>query len=174
MIISHFNRYVEKHGRKTYIVLGIIISLMFVVFVTPGDMFGGAPGARRSLGKMYGKTLKTQVMMKRMNQADLASLVRYGRYLSQNGGQEQLFEEALRRMRAIHEAKKRGMDKVSKEEIATAIHEMPFFRDEKGFSGSLPEFQDKLLAAFGSDCRDFDEMVKENIIIDRQKRSLTA
>jgi hypothetical protein len=44
MIISHFNRYFEKHGRKTYIALGIIISLMFVVFVTPGDMFGGAPG----------------------------------------------------------------------------------------------------------------------------------
>ncbi|MDQ0289742.1 peptidylprolyl isomerase [Oligosphaera ethanolica] len=173
MIISHFNRYVEKHGRKTYIVLGVIISLMFVVFVTPGDMFGGAPGARRSLGKMYGKTLKTQVMMKRMNQADLASLVRYGRYLSQNGGQEQLFEEALRRMRAIHEAKKRGMDKVSKEEIATAIHEMPFFRDEKGFSlEAFQNFKTNFLQRSGLTAGDFDEMVKENIIIDRLEKEV--
>lgn len=172
MIISRFNRYFEKHGRTTYIVLGIIISLMFVVFVTPGDVFG-RPGARRSLGKMYGKPLKTSVMMKKMQQADLASLIRYGRYLSQEGGQELLFTEALRRMRALHEAKERGLAKVSKEEVAAAIHEMPFFRDEKGFSlEAFQNFKNNFLFRSGLSAGDFDEMVKENIIIDRLEKEV--
>ena len=173
MIISRFNRYVEKHGRVTYIVLGIIISLMFVVFVTPGDIFGGGPGRRSSLGKMYGKTLKTQAMMKKMQQADLASLVRYGRYLSQNGGQDELFADALRRMRALHEAKARGVNKVSKEEIAAAIHDMPFFQDEKGFSlEAFQNFKNNFLLRSGLTVGDFDEMVKENIIIDRLEKEV--
>ena len=36
MIISSFNRYFEKHGRKTYIVLGIIISVIFVFAIGGG------------------------------------------------------------------------------------------------------------------------------------------
>ena len=71
MIISRFNRYFEKHGRKTYIALGIIISLMFVVFVTPGDMFGGHRGGN-TIGKMYGKKLKTKEPQK-MRAADLGA-----------------------------------------------------------------------------------------------------
>jgi parvulin-like peptidyl-prolyl isomerase len=172
MIISHFNRYVEKHGRVTYIVLGVIISLMFVVFVTPGDVFSRR-GGRSKLGKMYGKPLKTQAMMKKMQQADLASLLRYGRYLSQEGGQNQLFDEALRRMRALHEAKQRGMDKVSKEEIANAIHQMPFFRDDKGFSlEAFQNFKSNVLLRSGLNAADFDELVKENIIIDRLEKEI--
>ena len=175
MIISHFNRYFEKHGRKTYIALGIIISLMFVVFVTPGDMFGGAPGGPDSLGKMYGRKLKAKEFAKKMRQADLGAFLRYNRFLSQEANQDALVQETLRRMRALHEAKKLGLAKVDTREIVSAIHAMPFFKDESGtFSReTFGQFKNNFLAQSGLTAADFDEIVKENLIIERLEKRVT-
>ena len=175
MIISHFNRYFEKHGRKTYIVLGIIISLMFVVFVTPGDIFGGGPSGRNSLGKMYGKKLKTREFAKKMRAADLGSFLLYNRFLSQESSQEALVQETLRRMRAMHEAKKRGLAKVDTSEIVAAIHEMPYFigKDGNFSTEQFGQFKTNFLARSGLTAADFDNIVKENIIIKRLEKQVT-
>ena len=174
MIISRFNRYFEKHGRKTYIALGIIISLMFVVFVTPGDMFGGHRGGN-TIGKMYGKKLKTKEFAKKMRAADLGAFLLYNRFLSQESSQEALVHETLRRMRAIHEAKKRGLAKVTTSEIVAAIHEMPYFVDKDGnFSReTFGLFKTNFLARSGLTASDFDNIVKENIIIKRLEEQVT-
>ena len=70
MIISSFNRYFEKHGRKTYIVLGIIISVIFVFSLGGGmDSCGYREPGLKSFGKMYGKTLKSKETMEQMRRA---------------------------------------------------------------------------------------------------------
>lgn len=176
MIISHFNRYFEKHGRKTYIALGIIISLMFVVFVTPGDIFGsGGPSGRDSLGKMYGKKLKTKEFAKKMRAADLGAFLVYNRFLSQEASQEALVQETLRRMRALHEAKKRGLAKVDTSEVVAAIHEMPYFTGKDGgFSReAFGQFKTNFLSRSGLTATDFDDIVKENLIIKRLEKQVT-
>ena len=85
MIISSFNRYFEKHGRKTYIVLGIIISVIFVFSLGGGmDSCGYREPGLKSFGKMYGKTLKSKETMELMRRADVGYVLRTGMSLGRN------------------------------------------------------------------------------------------
>ncbi|NLZ63874.1 MAG: hypothetical protein GX902_08705 [Lentisphaerae bacterium] len=175
MIISHFNRYFEKHGRTTYIVLGIIISLMFVVFVTPGDIFGGRGGPKGNLGKMYGKPLKRNVVMKKMSETYVGICLRYPQALGQDFGTEMLFHETLNRMRLLHEAQKTKQPEVSNAEVAAAIHANRLFHDNGKFSLEFfQRFTENFLQPRGLAAIDLDRIVKENIIIERMEEAVTA
>ena len=105
MIISSFNRYFEKHGRKTYIVLGIIISVIFVFSLGGGmDSCGYREPGLKSFGKMYGKTLKSKETMELMRRADVGYVLRTGMSLGRNNNDSQLLLMTLQRMRALHKA----------------------------------------------------------------------
>ncbi len=175
MIISGFNRYFEKHGRVTYIVLGVIISFIFVIFVTPGSLGGGGRRGLSSLGTMYGKKLKVKEMTHRMACTELAFMLRTGQSLSQRGGHEAQLGESLRIMRALHEAKARGLDNVSDAEVVAAIHDMPFFKDENGvFSKTaFTNFKENYLVSLGLTGQDFDQIVRENLIVERLEKEET-
>ncbi len=174
MIISHFNRYFEKHGRKTYIVLGIIISLMFVVFVTPGDVFSGGRGVSNNFGSMYGKKLKRQFINQKMSETYVGICARYPQALGQDLGNDMLFNETLNRLRILHEAKKRNLDEVSDQEVAQAIQKNAIFQDNGKFSHeSFRRFTENFLQPRGLVAVDFDRIVKENIIIERLEDSIT-
>ncbi|MDD3953021.1 MAG: peptidyl-prolyl cis-trans isomerase [Lentisphaeria bacterium] len=174
MIISHFNRYFEKHGRKTYIVLGIIISLMFVVFVTPGDIFSGGNAGSNDFGRMYGKKLKRQFINQKMSETYVGICARYPQALGQDLGNEMLFHETLNRMRILHEAKKRNLDEVSNQEVAEAIHKNSIFQDNGKFSHEFfRRFTENFLQPRGLVPVDFDRIVKENIIIERLEEEIT-
>lgn len=179
MIISRFNKYVEKHGRVTYIVLGIIICFMFVIFVTPDGAAGGCMGGSqgvRSVGKMYGKSIKTEDFLKIRNQTDLACFLRYNMFLSQYN-EEFLNRETLNRMRLVHEAKKRGyLKKVSDEEIAKTIHGFAWLHDDKGNFDmeKFTNFKNNFLESNGMTAKDFDSMIRENIAIDKMNEDITA
>ena len=122
MIISSFNRYFEKHGRKTYIVLGIIISVIFVFSLGGGmDSCGYREPGLKSFGKMYGKTLKSKETMEQMRRADIGYILRTGMSLGRNNGDSQVLQLALQRMRALHKAHELGLDKVSDAELLEAI-----------------------------------------------------
>ncbi len=173
MIISRFNRYFEKHGRTTYIVLGIIISLMFVVFVTPGDVFRGSPGGG-SFGSMYGKKLKKQFVSQKMSETYVGICARYPQALGQDLGNEMLFHETLNRLRILHEAKKRNLDTVSNQEIAEAIHKNALFQENGKFSKEyFRRFLENFLLPRGLAAVDFDRVVKENIIIERLEEEVS-
>ena len=45
MMISRFNRLFEKHGRLAFILMGIVVVVPFVIWVTPGGRSGA--GGRR-------------------------------------------------------------------------------------------------------------------------------
>ena len=159
MIISSFNRYFEKHGRKTYIVLGIIISVIFVFSLGGGmDSCGYREPGLKSFGKMYGKTLKSKETMELMRRADVGYVLRTGMSLGRNNGDSQLLQMTLQRMRALHKAHELGLDKVSDAELLDAIQSQPIFGGKENFSKQR---------------YDLDEIIKENLIIDRLEEKAT-
>ncbi len=169
MIISKFNRYVEKHGRVTYIVLGIIICFMFVIFVGNGnDSIGGCSRRRiGSVAKMYGKNISFEEFMFWKRQTDIACLMRYGMLLS-NYGDAFLNRETFDRMRMVHEAKKRGYYKqVTDIEVAAKIHEIKWLQDDNGKFDlkKFENFRDGFLRSYQLKATDFDEIIRQDIAI---------
>lgn len=171
MFISRFNRFFARHSRLLYLGLGIIISLSFVVFVTPGsfnDLMGGrSRGGGRTAGSMYGRSVSTKAFMRQLRLADLAQYLRSGQFMSQDSGQGgALVEETLRRLRQLHEAKKRGLGAVSQAELQDILRRI-FERDGKFDRELFKRFQESVLYRNGYDGADLDEALRENIIIGR-------
>ena len=169
MIISKFNRYVEKHGRVTYIVLGIIICFMFVIFVGNGnDSIGGCSRRRvGSVAKMYGKNISYEDFMHWKRQTDIACFMRFGMLLSQYND-PYLNRETFDRMRMVHEAKKRGYyKKVTDQEVAKKIHEMKWLQDDNGKFDlkKLENFKNGFLRSYQLQISDFDEIVRQDLAI---------
>lgn len=169
MIISQFNRYVEKHGRVTYIVLGIIICFMFVIFVGNGnDSIGGCSRGRiGKVGKMYGKNIKFDEFMKMKRMADIACFFRYGMLLSEYNDAF-LNRETLDRMRMVHEAKARGFYKqVSDKDVAKRIQEMKWLQDDKGKFDLVKfnNFKNNFLRSYRLSAADFDDIVRQDLAI---------
>ena len=169
MIISSFNRYFEKHGRKTYIVLGIIISVIFVFSLGGGmDSCGYREPGLKSFGKMYGKTLKSKETMEQMRRADIGYILRTGMSLGRNNGDSQLLQLALQRMRALHKAHELGLDKVSDAELLEGIQSQPIFGGKDNFSKQrYLDFVNNYMIPNRMSGGDLDEIIKENLIIDR-------
>ena len=110
MIISRFNKYVEKHGRVTYIVLGIIICFMFVIFVGHGnDSIGGCGGQNRNvkIAKIYGTNIRLQEFMRYKRMTDIKCYFRYGMFLS-DYNDTYLNRETLNHIRMVEKAKRGG------------------------------------------------------------------
>ena len=175
MIISSFNRYFEKHGRKTYIVLGIIISVIFVFSLGGGmDSCGYREPGLKSFGKMYGKTLKSKETMELMRRADVGYVLRTGMSLGRNNGDSQLLQLTLQRMRALHKAHELGLDKVSDAELLDAIQSQPIFGGKENFSKQrYLDFVNNYMIPNRMSGGDLDEIIKENLIIDRLEEKAT-
>ena len=175
MIISSFNRYFEKHGRKTYIVLGIIISVIFVFSLGGGmDSCGYREPGLKSFGKMYGKTLKSKETMELMRRADVGYVLRTGMSLGRNNSDSQLLQLTLQRMRALHKAHELGLDKVSDAELLDAIQSQPIFGGKENFSKQrYLDFVNNYMIPNRMSGGDLDEIIKENLIIDRLEEKAT-
>jgi parvulin-like peptidyl-prolyl isomerase len=179
MFISRFNRFFERHSRLLYLGLGIIISLSFVVFVTPGsmsDLFGGGPqgAGGRTAGSMYGQALSTKVFMKQLRLADLSNYLKSGQFMSQDGAQGgALVQETLRRMRALHEAEKRGLTAVSQAELEDVVRRV-FSRDGKFDRELFRRVQENVLFRNDYDGADLDDALRQNIIIGRLDAEASA
>ncbi len=169
MIISKFNRYVEKHGRVTYIILGIIICLAFVVFVTPDAAGRGGCSGRggiKTMGKMFGKNISLDEFLQQRNMADLTCFMRYNILLSQYN-EQMLNQETYNRIRTVRAAKKQGYyKKITDAEIAKNIQGNPLFREDGKFSVTrFNAFKSNLLASFNMKAADFDEMIRQNLAV---------
>ncbi len=178
MIISRFNKYVEKHGRVTYIVLGIIICFMFVIFVGHGnDSIGGCSGQGNvKIAKIYGKTIRRQEFMQAKRMTDIKGFFRYGMFLS-DYNDAYLNRETLTNIRMIEKAKRDGYYKqVTDEEVAKAIQELPFFHDKDGkFSVELfTNFKNGFLHSNGLSVKDFDELMRQDLAINKMTEKVTA
>ena len=179
MIISRFNRYVEKHGRVTYIVLGIIICFMFVIFVGHGnDTLGGCSGVNRNakVAKIYGKTIDTNEFMYYKRLTDIKGYFRYGMFLS-DYNDTFLNRETFNHIRMVMKTKKDGYYKqVTDEEVAKAIQELPFLKDKEGnFSiENFTNFKNGFLRNYGLSAKDFDDLMRQDLAISKMTEKVTA
>lgn len=178
MFISRFNRFFEKHGRWIYFILGLIISLSFVVFVTPGRFLGNAQSAQfKDVGQMYGKKIDRADFVRKMQQTDIASFLTGRGFLSQNQrmGGDRLVQETLKRIRAIREAEKLGLGAVSKAELLQSVRDMWMFQENGKFQRErFSNFKQNVLAQRGLTGDDFDEILRQNIMIDRLEAQVAA
>ncbi|MBR0460305.1 MAG: peptidyl-prolyl cis-trans isomerase [Victivallales bacterium] len=178
MIISRFNKYVEKHGRVTYIVLGIIICFMFVIFVAPEGSSGGcfSRGMSNKIGKMFGKTIYVDEFLKAREETDLAYMIQSNVQPSQYG--DQLWNNlTLARMRQVYKAKKDGyFQKISDEEVAKTILDLPWLKDDKGnFSQkNFDNFKNYTLKRMNLTARDFDDIIRANLAIKQMQDDVTS
>jgi parvulin-like peptidyl-prolyl isomerase len=179
MFISRFNRFFERHSRMLYLGLGIIISLSFVVFVTPGsmrDLFGSGrqAGGGKSAGSMYGRTLSSKEFMRQLRLADLANYLKSGQFMSQDSGQGgALVQETLRRIRALHEAETRGLTAVSQAELEDVVRRV-FSRDGKFDRELFRQIEEGVLFRNDYDGADLDDALRQNIIIGRLDAEASA
>ena len=177
MIISRFNKYVEKHGKTLYIILGVIICFIFVIFVTPNSSMGGR-GVKRltSVGEMYGRKIKVDDFFAARIKTDLSAVMSMGVSLSQYN-EQYLNQQTLNRMIMIHEAKRGGYIKaVTDTQIAEAIRGYAIFQNEsKKFDiQRFENFKNGYLKSIGFTAGDFDEMVRENLAIEAMVKAVRA
>ena len=169
MFISHFNRYFEKHAKVTYLVLLIVIIATFVIFVTPGDVFRGN-GRVTDIGEMYGKKLNVDQMKAEFQKTTVGLWLQYPQYFGRDLGFDNdiLLQQTLMRMRMMHEARRLGMDQVSDEEVKNVIAKCPvFFEDGKFSPDAFKSTLDALNNAYGMMPGEFDDVIRENIVIER-------
>jgi len=176
MVISHLNRFFEKHGTAALVVIGLIIIIPFVFFTGKGSLGKNrGRGARKlcDVGEMYGKKINKKKFHKHLQKEKLMlqldSIMKDP--TSYRGGKSNdLVGLTLLRMRALRAAHEMGIDKVSEQEVVDKIQAMSIFQNGDGVfdADMLGNFRKNMLVRqLQMDGEDFDEMVKENIIIER-------
>ena len=176
MIITYVNRLCQKHSRTAFLIIGVLIIIPFVfLWGSPRDFLrdGGRNG---SVGRMYGKTLAQDTFVTAMRRTEVAIFLRYGQLIGQDSRTQPMWiQETLRRLRAMHEARQRGLDTVAPEEIAKTIRGLAMFQKDGAFDPTaFMAFERNVLRSRGFDGRGFDGIVAETIAIERLEREVRA
>ena len=177
MIINAINKFCAKHGRATYLFIGVVIIIPFVFLY--GD-FGGTlqGGSSRNpvIGKIYGESITRKDFLQHLQAIRINFYLDYQRYLPANNDQviKALSPEVLNRIRILHKAQELGIAQVTPQEIQEKIMEYPAFQEEGKFDRKkFDEFRDDFLKAEGASAQDFDDIVKANLIVGRLEKQIT-
>ncbi len=178
MIISSINRFCAKHGRITYFFIGGAIILPFVfLYGDWGGSFQGGSGRDVKIGTMYGKPINRIDFFRQLTAVRVKFFVDYQRYLGSNNDRitRILAQEVLNRMRAIHQARVLGCDSVTQDEIRDHILKRPLFQTNNAFDrAKFNNFKNSILSVNNLSAKDFDEIIRDNIIVERIEKRVTA
>ncbi len=181
MVISKFNRLIAKHGRVAFVIIGILIVVPFVFFYGASGLGGGGKGRKRGInkvGRMYGSSIDPDRFKRQLYAAELSFLLKRGKLLSRKQESfDQWVKLTLRRMRMLREARQRGLTHVTDSRIAKNIREQRLFQKEGKFSKKrFNQLFSNLLQQPPRNISksDFDQIIKENIIIDRLKQQVKS
>ncbi len=168
MFISKINRMCERHGRIAILLIALVIIIPFVFTWAPGSgFFGSSRGGRGTVGKMFGEDVRTQDFIRHLRATELDVFMRFGQWLSDNPRYHDfLIEETLRRMRALHEARKRGLAAVSDEEVRSTLRQM-FSQDGEFNAEAFMAFSRNALPRLRLSESDFQEIMRESVTINR-------
>jgi len=176
MLFQHINRHADKHRKRVYLVLVVVISLSFVVWVTPRGCDGDSrPGAHTKVGKMYGKTITQGDFIKATQETDLGSFLRTGRWIGNNrSNNEELTADTMRRLMALREARRQGLDSVSMEEFTSYVKGRPMLQTDEAFDAEkLKTFRENVTRGLRLTGAEFDQVIRDNIAIDRLEAQAT-
>ena len=128
------------------------------------------------IGEIYGKTITRKFFLDHLQAVRINFYLDYQRYLSTNNDQvvKALSPEVLNRMRALYKAKQLGIDRVTPDEIQEKILNYRVFQKDGEFDRSnFDEFRDNFLRAERLSAQDFDQIIKDNIVVDRIEKQIT-
>lgn len=168
MLFQHINRHADKHRKRVYLVLVVIIGFSFVIWVTPRgcDDLGG-PNAGRRIGKVFGKSVTQGEFLSASQRAKLGNLISTGQWLGDGGGaEEQLKALTMQRLMAMREAQRLGIDAVSPEEFQAFVKKQ-FTQNGTFDAEQLTNFRNNITRSLGLTGAEFDLAFKENIVITR-------
>lgn len=170
MLFQHINRHADKHRKRVYIVLVVVIGLSFVVWVTPrgcDDLVG--PNANRRIGRVFGQAVTQGEFLKASQRADVGNFLATGQWLGGGGGgNEQLTALTMQRLMALHEARTLGLAAVAPEEFQAYVKSRPVFQTDGRFDGEkLANFRENVTRGLRMTGTEFDLAFKENIAIER-------
>jgi parvulin-like peptidyl-prolyl isomerase len=177
MLFQHINRHADKHRKRVYLALVILIGLSFVVFVTPrGCNQAGRRNGKSKIGTMFGKSVTQAEFVEAMHKADLGYYLANGQWLSGSRRQgDQVTQETIRRLTAVHEARKEGLAAVSPDEFNSYVKSRPAFQTDGAFDADkLKNLRDNVIRSMKITGSDFDQVIRDNIAIDRLEAKATA
>ncbi len=174
MLFQHINRHADKHRKRVYLVLVVIIGLSFVVWVTPrgcDDLSG--PNANRRIGKVFGKPVTQGEFLSASRRANLGNYISTGQFLGSGNSEEQLRALTMQRLMAMREARRLGIDAVSPQEFQAFVKKQ--FTQNGAFDAELlANFRNYATRSLGMTGAEFDLAFQENIVVARLEERATA
>ncbi|MDO8675765.1 MAG: peptidylprolyl isomerase [Candidatus Omnitrophota bacterium] len=152
-----------------------VLWFITVIIVLSFGVFGAASGwdSTNSAGKIYGQSVSLRDFERAYMDSRDQALILYGDQLSKLGDRLDLENEAWDRLILSREAKKRGI-KVSDAEVAALIAAFPFFQREGRFDRYLYEELVRNPGAFGRKPHDFEEGMRNRLMIKKMLDGVTG
>ncbi len=178
MLISKMNRFCDRHGRTALVIIAVAFLLPLLYSWAPGSRMFGTGGGRRLpkyVGEMHGKKLPRTAFLEQMYAFELPYLLQSGRWLHEDSRyMPMLTEQALTRLRLLHEARRLGLDKVGQAEVDERIRLM--FSAGDGFSKEFyKHFVGRILPQVEMSEKDFNRLIADSLAIERvQQRIVEA
>jgi parvulin-like peptidyl-prolyl isomerase len=170
MIISKLNRFADKHGKAVIIIIALMIVVPFVFLWGPNSLFDRSGDRRLThAGELYGEKIPVEDILRQIRFAQLEMMQTRQRPLDLNDDAtaEFLLGQAVKRMQALHEAEKRGLDLVSEEQIDEVVRRS-FSSPDAGFDRErYVFFRDVVLRSLGLGETDFREFIRQDIVLSR-------
>lgn len=170
MVITRFNRFVAKHGRVAFIIIGLVIVIPFVFFFGPGKSGADRQGYSGPVASLYGQKIDRETFMHHMQAVDITAILQYGRGFSSDDRFRSFWiQETLKRLIGLEAARRRGLDAVTEEQIVDYVRGLDRFRtDEDGFDKeAFTRFIQNIKQTRSIGGAEFDRMIRESVILDR-------
>lgn len=170
MIITYVNRLCQKHSRAMFLVILAIIVVPFIfIWGSPQDFLSASRWRGGKIGDMFGRRITKEAFLAQLTAVEISHYFRSGQMLSEDAeARGYWYAEALRRMRALHEARRRGLGQVGDAEVAQAIRGVWLFQKDGAFDqAQFAQFRDRFLRPRGVEPQQFDAMIRDNLVIER-------
>jgi parvulin-like peptidyl-prolyl isomerase len=173
MLFQHINYHADKHRKRVYLVLVAVIGLSFVIFMGPKGCSQPGDRGKREIGVMFGKKVTLEEYRLAYRETDLANIINTGRSV---GDGQQAVMPTVRRLQALHEARKLKLDAVSDQEFIEYVKTRPVFKKDGVFDKeTLDKVRESLLNQKRMTGADFDRVLRDSIVVERvEKRALNG
>lgn len=178
MLITRFNRFCARHGKIALTAIALVIVFPFVFLWRTPTRGSGRQRDNEPVGRMYGKKIPRDAFLQQMYATELSVfLLSSGRWLlsQDNRYLDRWVGRTLERIRALKEARERGLTHVSDEEVAEHIRSQPMFQKDGAFDKEVfARFVQGFLRERNMGGPEFDEHMREDIIVSRLEESVLA
>ncbi|MCF7854655.1 MAG: peptidylprolyl isomerase [Candidatus Pacebacteria bacterium] len=175
MFISKVNRICERHGRIAILIIGLIIVIPFVFLWGPGsNLFGDKGRGQRVIGRMFGEPLTIADVAVQLQEMELMYyLMRQQPPPKSREFKQYMLDQAFQRLRMLHEARRRGLDKVGVQELQQALVGM-FGQNGESGATQYAMFVQYQLPRLGLTEQQLLAMVRHNIVVSRLQREVVS